>query len=424
MGLILALLLAQVPDPGGPIYSSPALMTPRVPAAFEFLPADGGGATGICACSNATQPDGGAVSFARNNAAFCSKQGNATTGLTVDSLVLCAADQMRIEPFEDGGIALRVEHGGLNFMGRTSEFDNALWKKSAVGGATTPTVTADYAVAPDGTTTADLLCWGDTDGGAQRSAIWQTNNSAAGTTGSVYMRSPDGGVSFATLFVTGNSGQYTTCLADAGWSRCAWTVGGGGTNGLAIGCYGPDMTGGAPCPGGCIVAWNGQLETNATSSGASSPISASSAAAQRGVDLATMSHNSEVGPQFCMAADFAPIRTAGLSSVLVLNTVASSATRARFTHSSDTAIVSSLGTSSSAPTVSAMGTGAHRYYLSDNGSGTRTLKLDNSSLTAPSSSMTPMSPTTLRFVVQDTNDAGMGLIGRVQFFSDSTRCAP
>ena len=112
-------------------------------------------------------------------------------------LVPSPANQARIT---DKG--LLVEEGRTNLLTRSQEFDNAAWTKSAA------TVTPNFALAPDGTLTADLLL-PDTTSSIHRIDQILTISSGAAYTYSVHAKA----AGYRYLFVNGaaspNQGQAT-----------------------------------------------------------------------------------------------------------------------------------------------------------------------------------------------------------------------
>jgi hypothetical protein len=124
-------------------------------AFFEFAPASGAGMGTACACTTPTGAKGEAMTFTRAGDATCSKQGLATTGIANGDLVACTANQPRVES-SGGVLGLRVEAARTNETLRSQEFDNAAWV-GTVAGIAASTVTANFAVAPYGTATADRI---------------------------------------------------------------------------------------------------------------------------------------------------------------------------------------------------------------------------------------------------------------------------
>lgn len=107
-------------------------------------------------------------------------------------LLLFGQDEPRIT---DKG--LLVEEARTNLLLESQEFNSAVWSKIAGGTGSVPTVTANAAVAPDGTLTADRIGFnagtGTTD--ADRSVVRQTVTVVAGTAnaGAIYLKGTAGG---------------------------------------------------------------------------------------------------------------------------------------------------------------------------------------------------------------------------------------
>lgn len=149
--LISALAANPLPNPEGPIFSSPAL-TGRT-AFFEFAPANGRGMTGECATSNPTGVKGEALSFTRATSATCTKGTNGlrTTGILTGQLVSLGSGIARQMYNANGVLGLLVEAAGTNLVLRYIALDNAAY--ADVG---TPTLTTGQ-TDPKGGTTAVLL---------------------------------------------------------------------------------------------------------------------------------------------------------------------------------------------------------------------------------------------------------------------------
>lgn len=122
---------------------------------FEFAPTSGTGMTAACACTAPTGTQGETLTFTRASTGWCTK-GNETTGIVAGDLVECASGAPRVMPGGDGtgGLGISIRSARTNSALRSAELDNVAWASNA-SGAAGPTVTANAAVAPDGTTTAD-----------------------------------------------------------------------------------------------------------------------------------------------------------------------------------------------------------------------------------------------------------------------------
>jgi hypothetical protein len=192
-------------------------------AQFEFAPANGTGMTAPCACTAPTGAKGEALTFTRASNGTCTK-GNTTSGIANGDLVVCATDQPRVMPGGDGtgGVGLLVEGAGTNSAIRSQKFNDAAWAESHGAGGTTLAVTNDYAVAPDGTTTASRLQLPATTGGAE-DVLYQSAACPAGTaTGSIYLKGA-AAAGAVDLILNRGGGDFAcvSCsyVADS-WTRC------------------------------------------------------------------------------------------------------------------------------------------------------------------------------------------------------------
>ena len=129
----------------------------------------------------------------------------ASTGTYVgaDGLIKTAAiNEPRFDhnPSTGESLGLLIEESRTNLLTYSEQFNNAAWTKSNT------TVSANAAIAPDGTTTADLVYPNSTGSGR---SLYQ---SAAGTIGVSYTRS---------IFLKTNGIRYA-CLGCGGPSLAAW----------------------------------------------------------------------------------------------------------------------------------------------------------------------------------------------------------
>lgn len=125
-------------------FASPSTFG-RFPA-YSGLPAADG-----CYASGVTGSRGEALTFTRATARFCSTDGTSdeATG------VMCASGEACIKTLNSSR-GLDIFRAGTNLALRSEEISNAAWVKQGITSAA-PTVTADAAVAPDGTMTADRV---------------------------------------------------------------------------------------------------------------------------------------------------------------------------------------------------------------------------------------------------------------------------
>lgn len=225
----------------------PAVATPAELAAAQSAPCacaqvNAGG--GILVVSRGVETLSGDVS---PEYAYCAK--GSRTSLHVGDLVGCAANLPRIQPTNaDGTGALTVltEPRRRNFTALSSQFN--LWQTVAVTAAA-PTVVANAAIAPDGTTTADLVQLKAT-GAGDISSLFQNSSYGGGCpfdggagrlTASVYAAGAvdagfpaDGGTgTFDICTYTGSAWECNQCTVSAynptgapdggatGWTRCS-----------------------------------------------------------------------------------------------------------------------------------------------------------------------------------------------------------
>lgn len=303
--MLLALLLAQLApaNPAGPIVTNPATMGRY--AFFEAFPANGAGTFGACSTTAPTGVRGEALTFARASTATCTKTatgGLATTGIANGDLVVMASNQPRVEYDSAGKLKLLVEASRTNSLLRSQEFDNAAWSSSTGAGAVT--VTADQAIAPDGTLTADRLQVSACPAAGVYSARLQAMALVSTRTWSVYVRG--NGTSGNIGMIVGGGAAYSGVVCpyvSTSWTRCSVSA-----NAVAgdawIGCV--NATVASPNPGNTgaadVFVWGGQVEDGPY---ATSYIPTTSAAVTRSAETPSFNGSSWPTATYSFAATVA-----------------------------------------------------------------------------------------------------------------------
>lgn len=165
-------------------------------ASFEFAPASGQGITSPCACAAVTGADGQAVTDTRAESGYCTLTGLATTLLVPGSMVLCGPNIPRIETDAAGYIGALKEALSHNYLLRSEQFDDPAWTLQGVN-ATAPIVTANLALAPNNTLTADRIVFPPVVIAVQGvSQVWQDIAIVNGTTYTftIYVQAVSGGL--------------------------------------------------------------------------------------------------------------------------------------------------------------------------------------------------------------------------------------
>lgn len=224
-------------------------------AFFEFAPASGAGMGAPCACAAVTGAKGEAVTFTRASTATCTKTGAgglATTGIANGDLVTCASGQPRVEYDGAGSLGLLVEEARTNRLTQSQDLSNAAYSGAA-------TATANFATAPDGTTTATRVVYTAVNGNYRLQA---DSTGGIQTTASVYLRGTSGAGS-VDFCHGGGAAQCVVCAYDSTqWSRCVFTSAFASSTSVFLGCDAP--TKGSACSaGGDVLAWGLQHEVGA-----------------------------------------------------------------------------------------------------------------------------------------------------------------
>lgn len=209
LALTLAIACGQTPQPR--LFLQPNLPRARpAPVSFEFAPTNGAGMGTACACTTPTGSRGESLTFARASSATClTTVGAAPQAIANGDMVTCSTNQPRVMAGADGTsvLGLLVEDARTNSALRSQQIDNAAWTKTQAVVAA-PTVTADSAVAPDGTMTAD------------RVQIPATLSAASAY--SIILQAASLSPDSVSLFVKGNgtTGTLDLCIYNGSW-RCA-----------------------------------------------------------------------------------------------------------------------------------------------------------------------------------------------------------
>lgn len=235
-------------------------------AFFEAFPTSGAGTSGACSTTAPTGAKGEALTFTRSSTAYCTKTasgGLATTGIADGDLVSVSNNVARQEYDSQGVLGLRVENSATNSLLNSADLTAASWVLDFSAGKT-PTRTANFQTAPDGSATADRIQFAAT-GATEYSTVYQTWTAAASSSSacSIYLRGVSGSGSTDWCRFDGTAWTCATCnFTDASWTRCF--IGGTGTAGTSRFCKLGNNTlqnGGITRAAADVVAWGAQGET-------------------------------------------------------------------------------------------------------------------------------------------------------------------
>lgn len=259
--------------------------------------------------------------FTRASNATCMK-GSLTTGIANGDLLTCPTGVPRVMP---GGTTtagtVKGQHGEgarTNYALRSQQFDQAAVWQPLAAGASLPTVTADQAVAPDGTTTADRIQFGATDGsGTQYSILFQTMpNVGQPVSGSLFFKGNGTSGSLDIGVYTGAAYVCASCSYVSGsWTRCS------DDNVSQSGASPTMLFGNAAVVGFCnrgaqpaadVFVWAGQYELGSFTS---SYIATTSAGVTRAADSSFFAWPYGTLQVGSMAATLMPQGVTGLSEI-------------------------------------------------------------------------------------------------------------
>lgn len=224
---------------------------------------------------------------------------------------------------------LLIEGARTNLCLRSQEFDNASWTKANV------TITANAAVAPDGTLTADKIeststtsvalnqsaavaataatvsAYAKKGTSATRANTFRLRNSTTATTLVEITINYDTG---AITYVTGSTGAVVTLLAD-GWLRVSLSSASGITSGDTI-RFDACFDGTATASGDFAYAWGAQLEAAAFPS---SYIPTTSSSATRAADVCSIAVSGISYPATLFAEYERVVDTGGNEAFIQIN---------------------------------------------------------------------------------------------------------
>lgn len=228
--MLLALILSQaitLPNPAGPIITNPATMVSW--AAFEALPANGAGTSGVCSTTAPSGATGQVLTATRASTAACTKAtsgGLSTTGIANGDLVTLSTNVIRVEYDFAGKLKLRGEPSRTNSARQSEALDDAVWVYSNSDAPRLPVLNgANTVVAPDGTTTAEDYSFAAIAGTADYGYRYQPGGCPPGVaaTLSCYERSISGGTTTDLTIETG-AGAWTSApctISTSSWTRCS-----------------------------------------------------------------------------------------------------------------------------------------------------------------------------------------------------------
>jgi hypothetical protein len=205
---------------------------------------------------------------------------------------------------------LLIEEARANLALQSADASHAAWAKTG-NTVAAPTVTANQAIAPDGSTTAAKVVYPALSGGGWTYLNQAVTATAAAYTQSVWLKGNSGGEQLY-LFTTPDAVTYyrQTVTLTTGWQRFSLTT----PNLTAVSwfwCIGADHrdAGQSNTAAQTIFVWGGQIELGAF---ATSYIPTTAATATRAADVATMPTAGWFNPAaISVVADVMPLAPSG-----------------------------------------------------------------------------------------------------------------
>ena len=317
ISIVLALVLSQAVVPGlrgrvchdelgeGSLCGWGYVQTPSVTvpsyAFFEFAPASGAGMGTACACTAVTGAKGEVLSVARASSVTCTK-GSPTTGINDGDLVECGANLPAVMPGDSSGVlGVLTEPAGANDLLKSEQWDQPPWATAG----TAITVTANYALSPKNTLTAERLQIPATSGGGL-SLRYQSGLAGAQRAGSFYVKGTSGSGALD-IYQGASSFSCGVCTFNqTTWTRCTITTSAIGLASLQIGNDSADC-GGAARSAVDILVWGGQSEPGIDYVSSYMPTDAAGVTRPHSVIDAAVASSPTSG--FSLAASFVPLDT-------------------------------------------------------------------------------------------------------------------
>ena len=196
-------------------------------------------------------------------------------------------DIPRIDYTDSADGVLLLENSATNLATYSEDFSDSSWNKVNSSGSSSPIITSDYGISPDGTQNADRIQVSRASGVGDYSSIYKSITTSSSNRGlSVWLKSLNG---TPTILIANNNGTYVSQQITTEWVRYELDLGVGTLTELQLSVVGSNFIQGVS-ESADFLAWGYQLEIGIPTS----YIPTSGSTVPRAAETANGSGNSEV----------------------------------------------------------------------------------------------------------------------------------
>jgi hypothetical protein len=126
----------------------------------------------------------------------------------------------RIDYTDSADGVLLLENSATNLATYSEDFSDSSWNKVNSSGSSSPIITSDYGISPDGTQNADRIQVSRASGVGDYSSIYKSITTSSSNRGlSVWLKSLNG---TPTILIANNNGTYVSQQITTEWVRSEW----------------------------------------------------------------------------------------------------------------------------------------------------------------------------------------------------------